>query len=275
LQIMKDWAAKNAEDINKFAVFPTGYFGLTTPDNGLELFDGSIRLISRAGAELERFLVADYLEYIQEHVEPWSYLKFPYYKKMGYPDGVYRVGPLGRLNLAEKIDTPLANKEFKVFKSLNNGRPVENTLYYHYARLIETLFAIERIQVLCGDVDILSTDILNTRKDYRGHGVGVIEAPRGTLIHDYTADENGKLTKVNLIVSTGHNNWAMSNAVDSVAKTYVKGPDVHEGMLNRVEAAIRAYDPCLSCSTHAVGQMPIQLDILGPDGALVKTLKRG
>ncbi len=274
LQIMKDWAEKNMEDINKFAVFPTGYFGLITPENGLELYEGNIRLIDRNGAELERFDGANYLDYIQEHVEPWSYLKFPFYKKMGYPDGVYRVGPLGRLNIADKIDTPLANDELKVFKSLNGGKPVENTLYYHYARLIETLFAAERVRVLCEDKDILSTDILNTRKNYTGHGVGIIEAPRGTLIHDYHADENGCLTKVNLIVSTGHNNWAMSNAVDSVAKTYVKGPDVQEGMLNRVEAAIRAYDPCLSCSTHAVGQMPIQLDIIGPDGELVKTLQR-
>jgi NAD-reducing hydrogenase large subunit len=157
---------------------------------------------------------------------------------------------------------------------LNEGKPVENTLYYHYARLIEGLFAVERVLLLCEDPDILSMDILNTRKDYQGHGVGVIEAPRGTLIHDYTADENGQLTRVNLIVSTGHNNWAMSNAVDSVAKTYVRGPDVQEGMLNRVEAAIRAYDPCLSCSTHAVGQMPIQLEILAPDGTLIKTLQR-
>jgi NAD-reducing hydrogenase large subunit len=130
------------------------------------------------------------------------------------------------------------------------------------------------VQVLCDDKDLLSTDILNTRRNYTGHGVGVIEAPRGTLIHDYTADENGQLLKVNLIVSTGHNNWAMSNAVDSVAKTYVHGPDITEGMLNRVEAAIRAYDPCLSCSTHAVGQMPIQVEILGPDGKLIRTLQR-
>ncbi|MCG2786926.1 MAG: Ni/Fe hydrogenase subunit alpha [Anaerolineae bacterium] len=274
LQIMKDWAAANMEDINKFAVFPTGYFGLVTPENGLELYDGDIRLISRAGVEMERFDGADYLEYIQEHVEPWSYLKFPFYKKMGYPDGVYRVGPLGRLNIADKIDTPMANEELKLFKALNGGKPVENTLYYHYARLIEALFAAERVRVLCEDKDIMSTDIQNTRQNYTGHGVGIIEAPRGTLIHDYTADEDGKLLKVNLIVSTGHNNWAMSNAVDSVAKTYVKGPDVQEGMLNRVEAAIRAYDPCLSCSTHAVGQMPIQLDIIGPDGVLLKTLQR-
>lgn len=274
LQIMKDWAAKNMEDINKFAVFPTGYFGLTTPENGLELYDGDIRLISQEGKPLEKFPVSNYLDYIAEHVEPWSYLKFPYYKKLGYPGGVYRVGPLGRLNLAEKIDTPLANEELKIFKSLNNGKMVENTLYYHYARLIEALFAAERVRVLCEDKDITSTDILNTRKNYTGHGVGVIEAPRGTLIHDYTADENGKLLKVNLIVSTGHNNWAMTNAVDSVAKTYVKGPDIHEGMLNRVEAAIRAYDPCLSCSTHAVGQMPIQVDFIAPDGKMIKTLKR-
>jgi NAD-reducing hydrogenase large subunit len=274
LQIMKDWAGKNMEDIDKFAVFPTGYFGLITAENGLELYDGNIRLINREGTELERFPGANYLEYIQEHVEPWSYLKFPYYKKLGYPEGTYRVGPLGRLNIADKIDTPLANEELRVFKGLNEGKPVENTLYYHYARLIEGLFAVERVRLLCEDPDSLSTDILNTRKDYQGHGVGVIEAPRGTLIHDYTADENGQLTRVNLIVSTGHNNWAMSNAVDSVAKTYVRGPDVQEGMLNRVEAAIRAYDPCLSCSTHAVGQMPIQLEILAPDGTLIKTLQR-
>jgi NAD-reducing hydrogenase large subunit len=274
LQIMKDWAEKNMEDINKFAVFPTGYFGMVTPENGLELYDGDIRLIDRNGKDLKRFPGADYLNVISEHVEPWSYLKFPYYTKMGYPNGVYRVGPLGRLNIAEKIDTPLANDELKIFKSLSGGKPVENTLYYHYARLIEALFAAERVRVLCEDKDILSTDILNTRKNYTGHGVGVIEAPRGTLIHDYHADEHGKLLKVNLIVSTGHNNWAMTNAVDSVAKTYVKGPDVTEGMLNRVEAAIRAYDPCLSCSTHAVGQMPIELDILNPDGTLAKTLRR-
>ena len=274
LKIMKDWAEKNMEDINKFAVFPTGYFGMVTPENGLELYDGEIRLIDRNGKDLERFPGAAYLSHISEHVEPWSYLKFPFYTKMGYPEGVYRVGPLGRLNASDKIDTPLANEELKVFKALNGGKPVENTLYYHYARLIEALFATERVRVLCEDPDILSNDILNTRKNYTGHGVGVIEAPRGTLIHDYTADEHGKLLKVNLIVSTGHNNWAMSNSVDSVAKTYVHGPDVTEGMLNRVEAAIRAYDPCLSCSTHAVGQMPIQLDLVGPDGALIKTVTR-
>ena len=274
LGIMKDWAERNMEDINKFAVFATGYMGLTTPDNGLELYDGTIRLVDRAGQPLENFPVTDYLDYIAEHVENWSYLKFPYYKKLGWPQGVYRVGPLGRLNTAEKIDTPMANEELKVFKAFNPGKPVENTLYYHYARLVEALFATERVAVLLADPDILSTEIRNTRQNITGAGVGVIEAPRGTLIHDYKTDENGKVLKVNLIVSTGHNNWAMSEAVDSVAKTYIKGPDVKEGMLNRVEAAIRAYDPCLSCSTHAVGQMPIVMEVYDAEGHLTQTLSR-
>lgn len=276
LAIMKDWAEKNREDVEKFAVFPTGYFSLVTPEGGLELYDGECRLIDMAGKQLEQFNGRNYLDYISEHVEDWSYLKFPYYKKMGYPHGVYRVGPLGRLNVAKKLDTPLAQEEFKVFKALNNDKPVENTLYYHYARLIEALFAAEKVKVLLDDPDIMSKDILNTRQEFKGEGVGVIEAPRGTLFHHYWARENGQLTRVNLIVSTGHNNWAMSKAVDSVAKTYVKanGNKVAEGMLNRIEAAIRAYDPCLSCSTHALGQMPIMVEIVNPAGEVVNTLRR-
>jgi NAD-reducing hydrogenase large subunit len=141
---MRGWAENNMEDINKFAVLTTGYFGMVTPENALELYDGDIRLISSSGEQLEKFDGANYLDHIAEHVENWSYLKFPYYKKMGWPQGVYRVGPLGRLNTSEKIDTPLANEELQVFKALNNGKPVENTLYYHYARLIEALFATEK-----------------------------------------------------------------------------------------------------------------------------------
>lgn len=274
IQIIRGWAERNMEDIQKFAVFPTGYLGLITPENGLELYDGKIRLIDQYGEELERFLVADYLDNIAEHVENWSYLKFPYYKKMGWPTGVYRVGPLGRLNIAEKIDTPLANEEFKRYRQINDGRPIENTLYYHYARLIETLFAAERVRVLLDDEDILSNDILNTQHNYQGVGIGVIEAPRGTLIHHYQANENGQLEKVNLIVSTGHNNYAMSKAVDMVAKTYITGPEIHEGLLNRVEAAVRAHDPCLSCSTHAIGQMPIIVDIVNPAGEITQSLRR-
>ncbi len=275
IEVMRGWAEANMEDIRKFAVFPTGYFGLITPDNGLELYDGEIRLIDSQGAQLERFSAQNYLDVIAEHVEDWSYLKFPYYKKLGWPQGAYRVGPLGRLNIAEHLRTPLAEAEFKRYRQINGGKPVENTLYYHYARLIETLFAAERVRELLDDPDILSTDILNTRMEVKGEGVGVIEAPRGTLLHHYWTDDRGQIKKVNLIVSTGHNNYAMSEAVDSVAKTYIQGPTVTEGMLNRVEAAIRAYDPCLSCSTHAVGQMPMVVDVYDAEGNLTQTLSRG
>jgi len=274
LEIFKSWAEKNREDVDKFAVFPTGYFGLVTPNNGLELYQGDIRLVDHQGKQLEKFDANNYLDHIAEHVEDWSYLKFPYYKKMGYPQGVYRVGPLGRLNTCEKIETPLANEEYQEYRALYDWKPVENTLNYHYARLIETIFAIEKVMVLLDDEDILGKDILNTRHNFKGEGVGVIEAPRGTLLHHYIANESGQLEKVNLIVSTGHNNWAMSESVDSVAKTYITGPEIHEGLLNRVEAAIRAHDPCLSCSTHAVGQMPMVVEVNDADGNLIQTIQR-
>jgi NAD-reducing hydrogenase large subunit len=274
LQIIKAWAEQYQEDIAKFAVFPTGYLSMIRPNGSLELFEGELRLIDSRGEDLERFPGQAYLDYISEHVENWSYLKFPYYKKIGWPEGVYRVGPLGRLNVAELIDTPLANQEFKAFKAINDGKPVENTLYYHYARLIEALFALEEVHVILDDPDILGREILNTHQAWTGHGVGIIEAPRGTLFHDYWADPNGQLERVNLIVATGNNNWAMSKAVDSVAKTYIVNGVVREGLLNRVEAAIRAYDPCLSCSTHAVGQMPMQVQIFNPDQTLRQELRK-
>ena len=274
LQIATRWVEANLETIREFAVFPTGYMSLVTPQNSLELYDGQIRLVGRDGQQLEKFDPQNYLDYIAEHVEPWSYLKFPYYKKLGYPEGVYRVGPLGRLNAVDQIDTPLANAEFQRFKALNHGLPVENTLHYHYARLIETLFAAERTRVLLEDPDILSTDIRNTHQEPREQGVGVIEAPRGTLIHHYWINAYGQISKANLIVATGHNNYAMSKAVDDVAKTYVHGPDISEGMLNRVEHAIRAHDPCLSCSTHAVGSMPMEVSVYDPHGNLLRMIRR-
>ncbi len=274
IQLIKDWAEANLAEIEKFAVFHTGYMGLVTPETGLDLYEGKVRLVDKDGNELERFNAQDYLNVISEHVEDWSYLKFPYYKKMGWPDGVYRVGPLGRLNAIEKIDTSLAQEEFKIYQQINNGKPVYHTLYYHYARLIEVLYALERAGEILEDPDLMGKDILNKKHVFTGEAVGVIEAPRGTLFHHYWVKPNGQIEKVNLIVSTGHNNWAMSKAVDSVAKTYVKGPQVQEGMLNRVEAAIRAYDPCLSCSTHAIGQMPIKIDVMDHQGNVTRTLQR-
>ena len=274
IKIIRAWASDNRQDIEKFAVFPTGYMSLVKDNNVLDLYKGDVRLIDAQGQQLEKFPARNYLDYIAEHVENWSYLKFPYYKKMGWPGGVYRVGPLARLNVVEAIETPLADAELKQFKALQPGAPVENTLYYHYARLIEALYAAERVQALLDEGDILSNEILNTRKDYRGEGVGALEAPRGTLFHHYWTDGDGRLTRVNLIVATGHNNWAMSAAVDSVAKTYITGSQVHEGLLNRVEAAVRAYDPCLSCSTHAIGQMPIHIEVCDSQGNLLQTLRR-
>jgi len=275
IALAKEWAERNRELMDTFAVFPSGYMGLVDADGDLNLYEGQVRLVDKDGKRLEQFDGARYLDYVGEHVEDWSYLKFPFYKKLGWPAGVYRVGPLGRLNVVDGIKTPLAAEEFKTFRALNDGRPVEGTLWFHYARLIEDLYALERTRELLEDPDILSTDIRAESAVITGEGVGVIEAPRGTLFHHYWTDETGKVTKVNLIVATGHNNWAMSKAVEEVAKAYVDGTRLTEGMLNRVEAAIRAHDPCLSCSTHAVGQMPLVVRLVSPEGEVLDELRRG
>jgi NAD-reducing hydrogenase large subunit len=275
ISIAKDWIEKNKETVKEFGVFSSGYMGLVTEEGGLELYDGKVKLIDKDGNLLELFDGASYLNYIGEHVEDWSYLKFPFYKKLGWPDGVYRVGPLARLNVAEKIDTPLAQEEFKNFKSINGGKPVEGSLYYHYARLIEDLFAVERAKELLLDPDILSDDILIRTDKILPEGVGVIEAPRGTLFHHYWVDDKGAIVKANLIVATGHNNWAMNKGVEEVAKRYIDGKNLTEGMLNRVEGLIRCYDPCLSCSTHAVGKMPMVIDIVSSStGEVIGSVKR-
>lgn len=266
IAVIKGWMETHQADLGKFGVFSTGYLGMVSPDNAVELYDGDVRLVDRQRQPMERFDGRRYLDYISEHVEPWTYLKFPYYKKLGWPDGVYRVGPLGRLNTAEKMATPLAQAEYEIFQQIRGGKVVEGTLYYHYARLIEDLYAVEHLRQLLEDPDILSTDIQTNRPVAHAEGVGVIEAPRGTLWHHYWVDENGQLEKVNLIVATGNNNWAMSAAVDSVAKTYLDGKNITEGALNRIEAAIRAYDPCLSCSTHAIGQMPLEVVVVDRAG---------
>jgi NAD-reducing hydrogenase large subunit len=274
LQICKDWVAKNQELVDSYAVFPSGYMGMVKPDGGLQLYDGMLRIVDSNGKQLEQFEPARYLDYIGEHVESWSYLKFPFYRKQGWPAGTYRVGPLGRLNAATYIPTPLAQEEMKVWKSLNGGRPVEGTLYFHYARLIELVYALERTRELLEDPDILGTELMTEYGELTGEGVGVLEAPRGTLIHHYWTNPDGVMTKANLIVATGHNNWAMSKSVHMVAQQYVDGKRLTEGMLNRVEAAIRAHDPCLSCSTHAVGQMPMVIELYDAGGALVDRILR-
>jgi NAD-reducing hydrogenase large subunit len=245
--------------MQQFGSFATNYMGMVSPDDADELYDGQLQVVNAARQPMVRFDGRDYLEHIAERVENWSYLKFPYLKALGWPGGTYRVGPLGRLNACRKMATPLAQKEYTIFHQLREGSTIEGTLYYHYARLIECLYAIERARLLLQDPDILSTDLLCPGEVKSAQGIGILEAPRGTLIHHYQVDETGRLTKVNLIVATGHNNYAMTRAVDEVAKRYLDGGNVTEAALNHIEAAIRAYDPCLSCSTHAVGKMPIDI----------------
>ncbi|MFC1614323.1 Ni/Fe hydrogenase subunit alpha [Gemmatimonadota bacterium] len=274
IQLVKEANEKYADIIPRFAAIKTNYLGLVK-DGNLELYDGKLRLIDKTGNALEEFDPRNYLDYLGEHVEDWSYLKFPFYKKQGFPEGIYRVAPLGRLNVADAISTPLANKEFGEFKALGNGNPVHETLYYHYARLIEILYAAERAkELLEADDLIVSKDVRIKVERKAGEGVGVIEAPRGTLIHHYWVDDSGKIEKANLIVATVQNNPAIDMSVNEVAKEFVKGGKIEQGALNMVEMAVRCYDPCLSCATHAIGQMPMVIELLSADGTIVDAVER-
>jgi NAD-reducing hydrogenase large subunit len=250
--------------------------GLVNKKGNLEHYDGFLRFIDSQGNILEdgidpRF----YKDYIGEAVEEDSYLKSPYYKPLGYPNGMYRVGPLARLNIANACGTPLADIEFEKFKNINNGKPVLNTFYYHYARLIEIIYGIERIEQLLNEPQTLDTQIRAHANINRNQGVGCSEAPRGTLFHDYQADDNGIITGVNLIIATGNNNLAMNAGVKQVAQTFLDGNDIKEGALNRVEAVIRCFDPCLSCSTHAQGIVSSTIEIRDEKKKIIETIRRG
>lgn len=269
LAIIKSWLEIHAEEARGFAAFPSAYLGMLDADDAVQLYSGTLRLVDSKRVELERFDGADYLDYIAEHVESWSYLKFPYYRKLGWPAGNYRVGPLARLNAAAQMATSLAQEEYARFHQIAGGDVVEGSLFYHYARLIENVYAIERVEQLLHDPDILSKELRAVGGIKNHEGVGVLEAPRGTLLHHYWVDEDGVLEKVNLIVATGHNNYAMSRGVEEVARSIFRGGTVSEGMLNRIEMVIRAYDPCLSCSTHAVGQMPLVVEMRDANGELL------
>jgi len=250
---------------------PTKHMGMVR-GGSLELYDGPIVMKDAVGKKIDEFDGRNYLSYIAEHVENSSWLKFPYYKREGWPDGIYRVGPLARLNVAEAIGTPEAGERMKTFKAM--GGTINENLYYHVARTIELLYASERALELLIDDDIVSKDFRVKVEKTAGEGVGAIEAPRGTLIHHYWADDDGRITKANFIVATTHNNKAIDLAVKDVAKMYVKGDTIQEGMLNRVEMAVRCYDPCISCSAHAIGKMPLDITLLASDGAVLDTLRR-
>lgn len=261
-------------EVAVFANFPTLFMGLVTDDGALEHYDGKLRFMdAKGGLVADRVEPARYQDYIAEAVEPFSYLKSPFYRPLGYPDGIYRVGPLARLNLADRCGTPRADQELAEFRQLQDG-PVMSSFYYHYARLIEIMYDLERIEQLLHEPDILDSHVRAAGGPNAREGVGVSEAPRGTLIHHYRIDDNGLITWANLIIATGHNNLAMDRGVLQVARRFVHGPQLQEGMLNRVEAVIRAYDPCLSCSTHALGRMALHVQLLGPDGAVLDELQR-
>jgi NAD-reducing hydrogenase large subunit len=270
LEMFKGMLEGLEEEVACFGNFPTHYMGLVTPDGGLEHYDGIIRIKNPIGD-----VAADcvdptrYGDFIAEAVEPWSYMKFPYFKSVGYPDGAYRVGPLARLNVASLCGTQLADEELKQFKKLGKNGAVQSTFYYHYARLIEVLFCIETAKRLLDDPEIQSEHVTSKVLFNNYEGVGVAEAPRGTLIHHYKVNEQGMITWNNMIIATEHSNIAYNLAVTQVAKKYVKARQLQEGMLNRVEAVIRAFDPCLSCATHAVGQMPLDIRLIGVNGELV------
>jgi NAD-reducing hydrogenase large subunit len=258
------------EEIENFGNFPSLYMGLVTEDGELELYDGKIRFVDQDGKICaDQLDPSRYYEYIGEAVEPWTYMKFPYYKPLGYPKGDYRVGPLARLNVATKCGTPLADEELKEFRKLGKNGVVQSTFHYHYARLIETLYCIETAKDLLEDSEILSEWVTSKGAVNSFEGVGVAEAPRGTLIHHYTVDPEGMITWVNMTIATEHNNLAYNKAVTQVAKKYVKARKLQEGMLNRVEAVVRAFDPCLSCATHAVGTMPLEIQLIDSQGKLI------
>jgi NAD-reducing hydrogenase large subunit len=275
IDIFRKYLDGHRKEAEGFASFPSLYFGLAGPEGEHELYDGRIRIVDPDGHIVADALAPeDFRDYIGERSEEWSYLKFPYYKPLGPEKGTYRVGPLARLNVASRMRTPLAQAEFERFRELGGGRPVQGSFFYHYARLIEVLTCLELIRDLLQDDAILSTDIKASAGRNQAEGVGCAEAPRGTLFHHYVTASDGRLERVNLLVATGQNNSAMNRAVLEVARLYVDGKDVKEGALNRVEGAIRCYDPCLSCSTHAVGAMPLVVEVVSPDGVTLSSTRR-
>jgi NAD-reducing hydrogenase large subunit len=257
------------EEARAFGNFPTWFLGLVTPNGGLEHYDGVLRICDSSGNIVEDKVAPErYQEIIAEAVEPYSYMKFPYLRSVGYPQGIYRVGPLARLNIIDHCGTPTADQEWAEFRELHRG-VVLSSFHYHYARLIEIIYCAERINEILDDPKILDTHVRALARANANEGVGVAEAPRGTLIHHYKCDDNGLVTWANLIIATGHNNLAMNRGVLQVAQRFVDGNKIEEGMLNRVEAIIRCFDPCLSCATHAIGKMPLHIELVAKDGEVL------
>jgi F420-non-reducing hydrogenase large subunit len=285
LKVFDDVVLKNKSYVDMVLsdayTLKTYYMGLVDENSKVNFYDGKVRVVDPEGKEFVEFAPHEYLNIIEEHVEAWSYVKFPYLKKVGWKgfvggsdSGIYRVGPLGRLNASEGMATPLAQQEYRRMYETLGGKPVHSTLAFHWARLIELLYAAERCLELSRDEEITSSEVRN-KPGVPGEGVGIIEAARGTLIHHYVLDEEALVKRVNLIVATTNNAPALCMSIRDAAKALIHGENVSEGLLNKIEMAFRAYDPCLACATHfAVGQMPFQVNIYDHDKKLLRTLER-
>jgi NAD-reducing hydrogenase large subunit len=263
-----------ADEAAAFANFPTLSMGLVHETGNAGYSDGDLRVVDAVGSVVaDRIDPRPYWEFLEERVEPWSYLKSTYWKALGYPDGIYRVGPLARLNVVERLGTPEADEALGEYRERWGPYPT-SSFHYHEARLIEILHCIAMIEVILRDPTVLDRHVRSVAEVNRSEGVGVSEAPRGTLFHHYRVDDDGLVEWANLVIATGHNNLAMNRGVLEAARRYVRADQLEEGMLNRVEAVIRCFDPCLSCSTHALGQMPLHVQLLRPDGAVADELTR-
>jgi NAD-reducing hydrogenase large subunit len=277
IRFIKAYHGQHKDLLDTFAEFPSGHLGMVDPNGNLELYHGNLRAIDSEGKRtLNDVPTDDYQKYFSEAIERWSYMKFPYLTNLGREKGWNRVGPLARINVCDAIPTPLAEIERKEFIAFTGKRVNNSTMYSHWARLIEILHCAEEIKTLLEDEAILGTDLVREGKP-RLEGIGIIEAPRGTLTHHYQVDEKGMITRCNLIVSTTHNNQAMNQAVKWVANNVIsqKGA-ITDGMLNQVEVAIRAYDPCLSCATQAIGQMSLRVELINHKGEKIdERIKNG
>lgn len=275
IDFLKDYHSKNKSFIDGFSDFDSNHLSLVGPDGAMDLYHGRLRAVdSQGNIILKDREYHDYLEFLSEDVKEWTYLKFPYLTKMGSEQGWSRVGPLARLNVCEGIPTPKAQARLDEYRSFTGQRVNNQSLYYHWARLIEMLHCAELMKELLQDPDLQKTDLI-TKGKRRNEGIGVIEAPRGTLFHHYEVSDKDDITRCNLIVSTTHNNEAMNRAVNIVAQRVLTGQqEVKESMLNEIEVAIRAYDPCLSCATHAVGQMPLQVSLMDSNGKIIHEITK-
>lgn len=274
VKLARNYTAEHLEKLAPFGSFPSNHLSIVRADGAMDLYDGNLRAIDAAGEKIfDQVGIEQYLDYIAEEVRPWSYMKFPFIKSLGPREGWYRVGPLARINTCDFIDTPEAETARKQFMDVTHGKTNNITMAYHWARMVELLHSVEKIRDLLNDKDLQGTELV-VKGDRRDEAVAVLEAPRGTLIHHYRVDRNDQVTMANLIVSTTHNNEPMNRAVEKVARDYLSGAKITEGLLNHVEVAIRAYDPCLSCATHALGRMALEVELVAADGRVLDRFTR-